>query len=185
LDDRELDAPPRPNEHDALDDRTWFHVHPGVDFRIRWGAEGALWAIRRRSAERRGIADVLLRTVLYCPPETGSKDLIDTAWWTATYPYLRPDDRKQMVQDAQKRTKAAIKGRKITPPKGVIDMKTEMEREAIKAARRAVYDCLVKLGIESAFDNCTAVQIDGLIEAVWDALRASMQQQTAAGAIPI
>ena len=176
---------PRPNKHDTRDDRAWFHNRPGVDFRVRWGAESLLWAIRRRRAERRGITDVLLRTVLDCPPETGTKDVIEAAWWGATFPYLTPEDRKMIAQEAQKRVKTAAKRSRAAPPKGVIDMKTEMERKAIRAARRALYDGLIGLGIEGAFDACTAAQIDGLIEASWDALRASMQQQSAAGEIPI
>jgi hypothetical protein len=62
---------------------------------------------------------------------------------------------------------------------------TYMEREAIRAARRALYDALVGIGVADALDNCTAEQIDSVIEAVWNGLRASMQQQSARGEIPI
>ena len=62
---------------------------------------------------------------------------------------------------------------------------THMEKEAIKTARQSLYDALVKVGIESAFDNCTAEQIDSIIEAVWNGLRASMHQQSARGDIPV
>jgi len=119
--------------------------------------------------------------------------VIEAAWWGATFPYLTPEDRKMIAQEAQKRVKTAAKRSRAAPPKGVIDMKTGMERKAIRAARRALYDGLIGLGIEGAFDACTAAQIDGLrcptgiarSQAIWDALRASMQQQSAAGEIPI
>jgi hypothetical protein len=177
----------RPGDADARDDREWFRDHPDIDFRVRWGAEGLLWAIRCRHAERQGIADVLRRTVLDRPPDTGTrtKDAIAAAWWGATYPYLAPDDRKKIAKDAQKRAKNAKRSKAAKRPTGAADMKTEMERVAIRAARLPLYDGLVKLGIDSAFDSCTAAQIDELIESVWDALRASMQQQSAAGEIPI
>jgi Family of unknown function (DUF6511) len=61
---------------------------------------------------------------------------------------------------------------------------TGMEQEAIRAARQSLYDALVKIGIADAFDNCTADQIDMVIEAVWDGLRASMHLQTAKGEVP-
>ena len=62
---------------------------------------------------------------------------------------------------------------------------TFMECEAIKAARQPLYDALVKIGVADAFDDCTAEQIDGLIEAVWSGLRASMHQQSAKGQVPV
>ena len=62
---------------------------------------------------------------------------------------------------------------------------THMEREAVKAARQSLYDALVKIGIADAFDDCTAEQIDSVIEAVWNGLRASMQLQSAKGGMPI
>jgi hypothetical protein len=62
---------------------------------------------------------------------------------------------------------------------------TYMEKEAIVAARQALYDALVGIGIADAFNDCTAEQIDHLIEAVWNGLRASMQQQSARGEMPV
>jgi len=62
---------------------------------------------------------------------------------------------------------------------------TFMEREAVKAARQSLYDALVKIGVADAFNDCTAEQIDGVIEAVWNGLRASMHQQSAKGEIPV
>ena len=62
---------------------------------------------------------------------------------------------------------------------------THMEREAVRAARQSLYDALVKIGIADAFDDCTAEQIDSVIEAVWNGLRASMQLQSAKGGMPI
>jgi len=60
-----------------------------------------------------------------------------------------------IAQEAQKRVKTAAKRSRAAPPKGVIDMKTGMERKAIRAARRALYDGLIGLGIEGAFDACS------------------------------
>jgi hypothetical protein len=59
-----------------------------------------------------------------------------------------------------------------------------MEQEAIRAARQSLYDALVKIGIADAFNNCTADEIDGVIEAVWNGLRASMHLQSAKGEVP-
>ncbi len=61
---------------------------------------------------------------------------------------------------------------------------THMEQEAIRSTRQALYDALVKIGVASAFDNCTADQIDFVIEAVWNGLRASMHLQSAKGEVP-
>jgi hypothetical protein len=60
-----------------------------------------------------------------------------------------------------------------------------MEKEAIKDARQALYDALLKIGIADAFNDCSAEQIDAVIEAVWNALRASMHLQSARGEIPV
>ena len=64
-------------------------------------------------------------------------------------------------------------------------MLTYMEKEAISEARRPLYEALIELGIADAFNDCTAEQIDRLIETIWNALRASMQRQSARGEIPI
>jgi hypothetical protein len=63
-------------------------------------------------------------------------------------------------------------------------MMTDMEKEAIFQARRPFYEALVKIGAQSAFEKLSADQIDSIIAAVWDGLRASMTQQSAAGNIP-
>jgi hypothetical protein len=60
-----------------------------------------------------------------------------------------------------------------------------MEMTAIREARRPLYEALVELGISDAFNQCTAEQIDTLIETIWNALRASMQRQSARDEIPI
>jgi hypothetical protein len=60
-----------------------------------------------------------------------------------------------------------------------------MEKTAIRAARQSLYDALVKIGVESAFNDCSGEQIDSVIEAVWNGLRASMHQLSARGEIPI
>jgi hypothetical protein len=62
---------------------------------------------------------------------------------------------------------------------------THMEREAIVAARQPLYDALVEIGVADAFDHCSAEQIDHLIEAVWNGLRASMHLQSARGEVPV
>lgn len=61
---------------------------------------------------------------------------------------------------------------------------TQMEQNAIMDARRKLYDALVDLGVSHAFENCSAEQIDYLIEAVWNGLRTSMQRQSARVEIP-
>jgi hypothetical protein len=62
--------------------------------------------------------------------------------------------------------------------------KTVMEMEAVKAARLPLYNALVAIGIEAAFDGLSATQIDGIIMAIWDGVRASMHQQSARGDVP-
>ena len=62
---------------------------------------------------------------------------------------------------------------------------THMERSAVKAARQSLYDALIEIGIADAFNDCTAEQIDSVIEAVWNGLRASMHLQSAKGDMPI
>jgi hypothetical protein len=72
----------------------------------------------------------------------------------------------------------------VTEEIGYLAGLTFMEREAVKAARQSFYDALVKIGVADAFNDCTAEQIDGVIETVWNGLRASMHQQSARGEIP-
>jgi hypothetical protein len=62
--------------------------------------------------------------------------------------------------------------------------KTQMEKDAIKAARLPLYHALKGLGIDSAFNNCSAADIDGIIETVWDAVRMHMQLLTVKGNVP-
>jgi hypothetical protein len=62
---------------------------------------------------------------------------------------------------------------------------TDMEAQAIKDARRPLYEALLRIGIVNAFDNCSAAEIDYVIETVWDSVRASMQTQSRLGAIPV
>ena len=61
---------------------------------------------------------------------------------------------------------------------------TEMERVAVKAARSDLYQALVRIGRAEAFDQCSAAEMDSVIEAVWTGLRTSMQQQSESGEIP-
>jgi Family of unknown function (DUF6511) len=67
---------------------------------------------------------------------------------------------------------AAIAGRHG----GVID-KTEMEQQAIKAARRQFAEALTELGLMEHFLDLSAEQIDQLIEAAVDGFQQSMQCQ--------
>jgi hypothetical protein len=62
--------------------------------------------------------------------------------------------------------------------------KTQMEKDAIKAARLPLYNTLVQLGIADVFDKCTASQMDAVIETIWDAVRAHMQLLTIKGNVP-
>lgn len=62
--------------------------------------------------------------------------------------------------------------------------KTSMEQDAIKAARLPLYNALAQLGIADAFNNCTAAQMDGVIETIWDAVRTHMQLLTVKGNVP-
>lgn len=80
-----------------------------------------------------------------------------------------------------------------------------MEREAIRAARRPLYDALVRIGrvriktvdmgdlpgsrydeipLTAAFDGLSAADIDSIIESVIAGFRASMTQASARGEVP-
>jgi hypothetical protein len=61
---------------------------------------------------------------------------------------------------------------------------THMEKIAIKEAKRSLYNSLVGLGKAQYFEDCTAEQIDKLVEAIWNGLRASMSQQSMNGDVP-
>jgi len=88
-----------------------------------------------------------------------------------------------------------------------VEMITQMEKQAIFEARRALAEALIKCGgvqldvsknsvvsmmggefreinVIDVFAQLTAEQIDMVIEAIWDALRASMMRQSATGDIP-
>lgn len=96
----------------------------------------------------------------------------------------------------------------LTDNFGRIDMQqiTDMEKEAIFEARRAMYKALVKCGsvdveidsypgehpqkittdiiVSNIFASLSAEQIDSIIVAVWDQLRATMQRLSAQGNVP-
>lgn len=61
---------------------------------------------------------------------------------------------------------------------------TQMEQVAIRAARASLHEALVKIGRAESFNDATSEDMDGVIEAVWNGVRASMQQQSARGEIP-
>jgi uncharacterized protein DUF6511 len=110
---------------------------------------------------------------------------MEAAWWDAAFGHLGAGDRKKLARESRDRSKATAKRHRLGRPMGRIDMKTEMERTAIKEARRALYGALVDIGVADAFNDRTGDQMGGLIERVWDALRASMQRQSARGEFPI
>jgi hypothetical protein len=72
----------------------------------------------------------------------------------------------------------------VTENHGTMPMITIMERNAVIAARKSLYEALVSIGREAAFNDCTAEQMDSVIECVWNGLRASMSQQSALGEVP-
>jgi hypothetical protein len=60
---------------------------------------------------------------------------------------------------------------------------TAMERKAIQDSRVPVCQAMMAKGIIVP-DTLTEAQFDEVLEAAWNALRASMQMQTAKGEIP-
>jgi hypothetical protein len=66
---------------------------------------------------------------------------------------------------------------------GVID-KSEMEREAIRDARRPFAEILTELGLMEHFVDLSAEQIDQLIEAAVDGFQQSMQCQALNDDVP-
>ena len=62
--------------------------------------------------------------------------------------------------------------------------KTDMEKQAIKDARRYFAEALTDLGLMEAFLDRKPEEIDQLIEACVDGFQDSMQSQSLSGDIP-
>lgn len=63
--------------------------------------------------------------------------------------------------------------------------KTDMERQAIKDARRFLAEALMELSLMAPFHDRAPEDIDRIIEACIDGFQDSMQRQSAAGAVPL
>lgn len=67
---------------------------------------------------------------------------------------------------------------------GDIKLLTQMEKKAVADSRLALFNALKAIGRDAAFADATKEQMDSVIEAIWNGLRASMHQQSVTGDIP-
>lgn len=65
----------------------------------------------------------------------------------------------------------------VTENRGDMPNLTDMERIAIKAARPPLYHALLKINRAAGFDDATGDEMDSVIEAIWNACRASLRDQ--------
>lgn len=62
--------------------------------------------------------------------------------------------------------------------------KTDMEKQAVKDARRFLAEVLTELGLMAPFHDLSPEHIDRIIESCIDGFQDSMQRQSDAGAVP-
>ena len=62
--------------------------------------------------------------------------------------------------------------------------KTDMEQQAIRDARRSFAEALAELGLMEPFQDCSAAEIDRLIETCIDGFQNSMRRQALNDDVP-
>jgi hypothetical protein len=150
-------------------------------------ADKAIEALRAERREPRTLSmpdalpAALPHSLMRAPCAVCGRQARETCHWASL---VWPCCSAECVAATSNAITSAISGFLTTQIEG-LGVLTYMEKEAISEARRPLYEALIELGIADAFNDCTAEQIDRLIETIWNALRASMQRQSARGEIPI